>query len=169
MQMAEPADHALGRSQGGFGTKVSLVCSGQGILLAATVRPGQRQESQAFVEVLYRARRPRGSRRGRWPNKLAADKGYSYRPIRRWLRHHQIQPVIPTRRNQPRERDFDASSYRQRNIIERVVGWFKECRAIGTRYDKLAVNYLALWILANIHYLVRKFSYILQSELSETA
>jgi hypothetical protein len=117
--MTEPADHALGRSQGGFGTKVSLVGSGKGILLAVTVRPGQRQESQAFVEVMDRARRPRGVRRSRWPRKLAADKGYSYRPIRRWLRSHPIQPVIPTRSNQAKERDFDALSYRQRNIIER--------------------------------------------------
>src|SRR5437660_662855 len=49
-QMVEPQDHALGRSQGGFGTKVSLVCCGIGILLAVTVAPGQQHESQAFAE-----------------------------------------------------------------------------------------------------------------------
>ena len=35
-------------------------------------------------------------------------------------------------------------------LIERVVGWYKEYRALGTRYDKLAVNYVALWLLAII-------------------
>jgi hypothetical protein len=120
--MTEPQDHALGRSQGGFGTKVSLVCCSIGILLAVTVTPGQRHESQAFAEVMGRARRPRRAGRQRWPAKAAADKGYSYPGIRDWLRRHHIEPVIPTRKNQAREEGFDKACYRQRNIIERVVG-----------------------------------------------
>jgi hypothetical protein len=35
------------------------------------------------------------------------DKGYSYTPVRRWLRRHHIKPVIPTRKDQPRQEDFD--------------------------------------------------------------
>ena len=155
--MAEPPDHALGRSQGGFGTKVSLVCCGIGILLAVAVTPGQRHESQAFAEVLGRARRPRRARRRRWPSKVAGDKGYSFAWVRAWLRRHHIQPVIPTRKDQPRQDDFDKGTYRRRNIIERVVGWFKWCRALATRYDKLAVNYVALWVVANIQYLLRNY------------
>ena len=38
--------------------------------------------------------------------------------------------------------------YKRRNIIERVVGWYKECRRLGTRYEKLAVNYIAMWLVA---------------------
>ena len=45
MQVEEPQDHALGRSQGGFGTKTHLVCDGHGIVLALWVTPGQRHES----------------------------------------------------------------------------------------------------------------------------
>jgi transposase len=166
-QMVEPADHALGRSQGGFGTKVHLVCCSIGILLALTVTPGQRHESKAFAEVMSRARRPRRAGR-RWPAKAAADKGYSYPGIRGWLRRRHIGDVIPTRKDQPRDEGFDKASYRKRNIIERVVGWFKECRALGTRYDKLAVNYAALWIVANIHYLLKKYPNALGTRLSET-
>jgi len=166
--MTEPQDHALGRSQGGFGTKVSLVCCSIGILLAVTVTPGQRHESHAFAEVMGRARRPPRAGRQRWPAKAAADKGYSYPGIRDWLRRHHIEPVIPTRKNQAREEGFDKACYRQRNIIERVVGWFKECRALGTRYDKLAVNYVALWTVANIHYLLRKYTKTLERGFSET-
>jgi len=76
--------------------------------------------------------------------------------------------VIPTRNDQPREEEFDKASYRKRNISERVVGWFKECRALGTRYDKWAVNYIALWIVANIHYLLQKYTKALERRLSET-
>jgi transposase len=58
--------------------------------------------------------------------------------------------VIPTRKNQPREESFDKATYRERNRVERVVGWYKECRALGTRYEKLAVDYVALWMVAMI-------------------
>lgn len=74
----EPADHALGRSRGGFGTKVHLVCDGRGTPLAAVITPGQRQECTQFEAVLdavsLRGRRGRPQCR---PVKLAGDKGYS--------------------------------------------------------------------------------------------
>lgn len=132
------------------------MCDGRGTVLAVLLTGGQRHESSAFEPVMTRARRPpRGGRR-RWPRKLAGDKGYTYPRVRDWLRRHHIGAVIPTRSNQTPDPHFDRPSYRQRNIIERVIGWFKECRALGTRYDKLAVNYLALWVVANIHRLLRK-------------
>lgn len=36
------------------------------------------------------------------------------------------------------------TSYRKRNLIERKIGWFKECRALGTRHQKLAVDHVTL-------------------------
>jgi hypothetical protein len=39
---------------------------------------------------------------------------------------------------------------------------------LGTRYDKLAVNYIALWVIANIHRLLRKRLRFLKIEFSET-
>jgi transposase len=91
-----------------------------------------------------------------WPGRLAGDKGYSYPRIRRWCRRRRIEAVIPTRKNQPRDEDFDKATYRQRNIIERVVGWYKEYRALGTRHEKLAVNYVALWLVAIIDRSLKK-------------
>ena len=105
----------------------------------------------ALGAVLTARRRPR-----RWPAHLAGDKGYSFPGVRGWRRRHHIRPVIPTRSNQPPEPDFDRARYRRRNIIERVVGWYKERRALGTRYDKLAVNYLALWYVALIENLLKR-------------
>ena len=43
---------------------------------------------------------------------------------------------------------FDKPKYRQRNIIERMFGWLKENRRIGTRYDKLAKSFAAMVSLA---------------------
>ena len=72
----DPEDHALGRSRGGFGTKVHLVCDGNGIPLAAALTPGRRQECTQFEAVMDAVRLP--GRRGRprfRPLKLAGDKG----------------------------------------------------------------------------------------------
>jgi transposase len=157
-QIQEPSDHALGRSQGGFGTKLHLVCDSHGIVLGVWVTPGQRHESQAFSIVLLRAKRPRLAGRPRWPRRVGADKGYSYPGIRGWLKRRHIGPVIPTRANQPRQATFDRAAYRRRSRIEQVVGWYKECRALATRYDKLAVNYVALWMIAIIAKLLRHYT-----------
>jgi transposase len=158
----------LGRSRGGFSTKAHLVCDSHGILLAVWVTAGQRHESRAFPAAMSRARRPRRAGRPTWPRRVAGDKGYSYRSVRRWLRRHHIEPVIPTRKDQPRDEGFQKATYRRRNIVERAVGWFKWCRTLATRYDKLAVNYTALWIIAEIQYLLRRRPKVLQIRLSET-
>lgn len=85
---------------------------------------------------------------------LAADKGYSVQRIRDWLRARGITPVIPHKDNEKARHDgrtrFDAASYRQRAAVEQCVGWMKECRRIGTRFDKLAVNFHGMLQLAII-------------------
>jgi transposase len=138
------------------------VTDGTGLPLAAVVTPGQRQESTQFERVLNRVRIP--ARRGRprcRPVRLAGDKGYSYPRIRRWLARHGITAVIPRRTDQHpadgRQR-FDRASYRRRAVVEQCVGWLKECRAVGTRYDKLAVSYTATVHLAMIQRYLRKLA-----------
>jgi transposase len=146
--MQEPQGHALGRSRGGFGTKVDLVCDSHGSIVAIHLTAGQAHESKAFEPTMARRLVHRRHGLSRWPRRLAADKGYSYPRIRRWCRRRRIRAVIPTRADQPRDENFDKAGDRQRHIIEQVVGWYKEYRALGTRHEKLAVNYVALWLVA---------------------
>jgi transposase len=87
-------------------------------------------------------------------HKLAGDQGYSYPPIRRCTKRHGREPVIPTRTDQPREAPFDKTSYQKRNRIERTVGPYQECRTLGTRSEKLAVDSVALWMVALIEKLL---------------
>ncbi|MEK7329731.1 MAG: IS5 family transposase, partial [Candidatus Eisenbacteria bacterium] len=154
----EPADHALGRSRGGFGSKLHLVADGHGHPLAVHVTAGQVHESTQFETVVKAVRIPQPLGRPRTrPRRLAGDKGYSYPRIRRWLRDHAIQGVIPQRSDQ-RERHplpFDKDTYRRRHIIENCIGWLKECRRIATRFEKLAVNFLAMLKLACIQRYLR--------------
>jgi transposase len=96
------------------------------------------------VRIPQRCGRPRCR-----PARLAGDKAYSVRRVRQWLRCHKIEAVIPQRKDQiarhsGRPLKFDKAAYRQRNIIERCIGWLKECRRIATRFEKLAVNFLAM-------------------------
>lgn len=166
-QVSEPPDHALGRSQGGVGTTVPLVWEGHGTVVAVWGTPGHRHESQGFSLVLLRAKRQRWLGHSRWLHQVAGDKGYSSPTMRRWLQQPHLGVVIPSRKTQPWEVTFARATYRRRNLLERVVGWDKECRALGTRCEKLAVNYVALWIVALIAKLVRKYVQQLQPGLSE--
>jgi transposase len=89
------------------------------------------------------------------PRQLAGDNGYSYRGVRCYLRRRGVRAVIPTRGDQKRNPRFNKATYRRRNIVERVVGWLKENRRLATRYEKLAVNFLAMVKLAMIRRCLR--------------
>lgn len=127
-----------------------MVCDRNAIPLAAHLTPGQDHESKHVEETLNAVRL-----RKRRPLRLAGDKGYSYRRVREWLRRHRIGAVIPHRDDERRKMkgpppSFDKSAYRQRNVIERCVGWLKECRRLATRFEKKAVNFLGMVKLAMI-------------------
>ena len=160
----EPSDHALGRSRGGYGTKIHLVTDGQGVPLVAVVTAGQAHESKSFETTLEAIRIPQQGpgRPRRRPRAVAADKAYSVRRIRRWLHRHKIEPVIPQRSNQigrrGGHRKFDRAKYRRRNVVERCVSWLKDCRRVATRYEKLALNYLGMVDLAIVQRLLRLVS-----------
>ena len=131
-----------------------------GVPLAVDLTPGQTHESTRFEAVLDLVRLPLktgGYRRG--PGCVSADRGYSYPRIRRWLKQRRITAVIPRRSNErpapPGEGPFDVVTYRRRNAVERCVGWLKECRRIGTRSEKLALNYRAMLHLAFIERYLR--------------
>jgi hypothetical protein len=58
-----------------------------------------------------------------------------------------------------RRSGFDRVAYRQRNVIERAVGWLKERRRIATRYEKLAIQYLAMLYVGLVEkYLITLFA-----------
>lgn len=107
VRLREPSDHALGRSRGGFGTKILLICDGRGTVVGIHITAGQAHESKAFEPTMARRLFHRRRGRRRWPRRLAGDKGDSYPRIRRWCRRRKIEPVIPTRKDQRREEGFD--------------------------------------------------------------
>lgn len=121
------------------------------------VTAGQVHESTQFEEVITAVRVPAGVVR---PRQVAGDKGYSAGRIREWLKQRAIEPVIPHRDDERRSNPegtskFDKETYRRRCVIECCIGWLKWCRAVATRYDKLALNYLATVHVAMIRRYLR--------------
>lgn len=131
--------------------------------MALHLTAGQRHESQAFEALMGAVRLPR--RRGRprtRPRQVLGDKAYSSPRIRAYCRRRGIRAVIPRRKDERRRKrpgrppGFDQDAYRRRSAVEQAVGWLKECRSVGTRFDKLAVNFLAMAKLACIRLTLRR-------------
>jgi len=137
------------------------VVDGNGLPLATTVSPGQSHESKWLEPTLLAVRIPqsRAGRPRRWPDAVAADRAYSFHRVRSWLHRRSVEPVIPQRSNQVGRkggcRRFDKEKYRGRNVVERCVAWLKICRRVLTRFEKLAVNYLAMLQLSCIQRYLR--------------
>ncbi len=113
---------------------------------------GQRHEQSAFEALVDQGavkRVGRGRPRLR-PKRMVGDKGYSSEKARRMLRRRHMTPVIPTKSNERRQPRFDRELYRERNQVERLINRLKQCRRIATRYEKLAVTFLAMVTIAAI-------------------
>jgi transposase len=131
---------ALGRSRGGFSTKLHLRCDANGLPLAIVLTPGQRHEMRAFdmlVEGMARGTRC-----------LIGDMGYDADRARQDLLLRGVLPVIPSNPARKEPLPLDRALYRMRNRVERLNNKLKQFRAVATRYDKTAASYLAFVQLA---------------------
>ena len=89
------------------------------------------------------------------PNALIGDKAYDADPLLDTLARREIIPVIPPKANRKVQRACDYALYCERNLVERFFNKLKHFRAIATRYDKLARNFLAGVQLASVTILLK--------------
>jgi transposase len=133
-------DQALGRSRGGFGTKVHVAVDALGNpvrLIATAGQVADVTQAEALMD-------------GLGVEHVIADKGYDSGKLVEAIEAAGAEAVIPPRSNRKQPRDYDEHLYKERNLIERFINRAKQCRRVATRYDKTARNYLAFWYLASI-------------------
>ena len=145
--LAEPPDHAVGRSRGGLSTKIHQLVDGNGMPLVVLLSAGQAGDSPMFGPLMAHLRIGRDAGRSRTrPDAVRGDKAYSSRAIRGHLRSRGVVAIIPEPADQQGHRKrrgsrggrppaFDADAYKGRNVIERRFCHLKQWRGIATRYD----------------------------------
>jgi transposase len=133
---------ALGRSRGGFTSKIHARTNGEGLPLGFVLTPGEAHDATAY-DALMQTDDDR-------PKALLADRGYDSDAIREDAWFHGTDPVIPTKINRKVQRPVDPLLYALRNRIERFFNKLKNARRVATRYDKTADSFLAFIHLASI-------------------
>ncbi len=124
----------MGRSRGGLTTKIHALVDAEGLPVALKVTEGQAHDGRSASDMLENLGHGQI---------LLADRAYDADALRQSLKQRgawgNIKPM-PNRRNIPA---FSAFLYRQRNLVERFFNKIKHFRAVATRFDKRADNFLA--------------------------
>jgi transposase len=135
----------LGRSRGGFGTKIHAGVTGLGLPARLTLTPGQAADVTQAATLIE----------GIPFEVVIADKGYDSQAVVRAVEAKGGEAVVPSRSNAKTPREIDWVKYKDRNVVERFWAKAKQFRRVATRYEKTARNFLAFVHVASIMILLR--------------
>lgn len=146
LKKSEINDQAIGRSKGGLSTKINATCDALGNPTGFHLTTGQAHDlegSDALMDEI-----PDGSY-------VLADKAYDAdERVRKKLKEKKCTAVIPPRSNRNNPAQYDQEIYKDRHLIENFFAKIKQYRAIATRYDKTALNFLgAIYLAASVIWL----------------
>ena len=147
----------LGRSKGGFTTKIHLRINALGLPIAFALTGGEVSEYKGYLPVM--------DADGPAPKVLLADKpvlsevegGYDADFIRENMEKRGGTAMIPTKRNRLVQLPVDAAIYALRNRVERCFNKLKNARRLAPRYDKTADSYLGFIHIVSIRLWMRQF------------
>lgn len=139
------ADEDLGRSRGGFGTKIHAGFDALGNPVGFHLSPGQDSDITHAETVVG----------DRTPGAVLGDKGYDSDAFVESLQKRGIEVVIPSKKNRVVPRVYDKVIYKERNKAERGFNRLKQFRRVATRYEKRSRNYLGMVLLAAITILLQ--------------
>ena len=137
------SEQELGRSRGGFTTKIHAACDALGNPLRFFITAGQRSDYLKAIELIEDFKM----------KALLADKGYDANYIVGAI--GEAEAVIPPRSMRKSQRTYDKELYKERNLVERKFNKLKHFTRVATRYDKLAIAFLSFIHFAAIHILLR--------------
>jgi transposase len=135
----------LGRSRGGFGTKIHAAVNGLGLPVKLVLTPGQDADVTQAETILHEV-----------PFKVViGDKGFDSQKLVAFIEARGGKAVIPSRKNATAPREYDRERYKDRNLVERFWNKTKHYRRVATRYEKTARNFLAFVHVASIMVLLQ--------------
>lgn len=131
---------ALGRSKGGFTTKVHAVVDALGQALKFSLTPGHRHDiTQASYLI-----------EGFENSNIIADKGYDSKAFIEQIERQHCTPVIPSRSNRRDPRQYDKHLYKERHLVECFFNKIKHFRRVFSRFDKKASSFMGFLAYASI-------------------
>jgi transposase len=129
----------MGRSRGGLTTKIHALVDKNGLPVALKLSEGQAHDGRSAADMLGDL----------GPGQvLIADRAYDSDLLRQTMAAQGVFANIKPLARRLDKPAFSPFLYRYRNRVERFFNKLKHFRAIATRYDKHAANYLALVKLA---------------------
>lgn len=139
-------NQAIGRSKGGLSTKIHTTVDALGNPIGFHLTAGQACDLDRADILLPQLK----------ANTVLADKGYDAdQRVLLPLEQAGKIAVIPPKANRKQQREYDKDLYKARHLIENFFANLKQFRAIATRYDKTARNFLAaIYFLAAYLWLV---------------
>ncbi len=135
----------MGRSRGGFGTKLHIAVDGLGNPVEFLLTGGQEadiNQGEALID-------------GHEAKAVIADKGYDGNVFVAAIEASGAEAVIPPKKNRVIKREYDKHLYKERNLAERFINRVKQYRRIATRYEKTARNFMGFVHMAAIMVLLR--------------
>ena len=132
------AQQALGRSRGGFSTKIHVSVDALGNPLCFTLTGGQQHDSTQSASLTI----------GFECEYVIADRSYDADDFIQLIIDIGALPVIPPRKNRTKQREYDEHLYKERHLVECFIGRFKHYRRLFSRFEKLACRFLAFLSLA---------------------
>ena len=142
-------DEALGKSRGGWGTKIHAAVSGLMLPVTAHLSAGQ-EADVSHAKTLLGAVPAEAEVKA-----VIADKGYDSKAVVEAVKAMGAQAVIPTLSTRKEQREVDKDLYKERNLAERFWRRVKEFRRVATRYEKTGRNFLAFVHVASIMVLLQ--------------
>ena len=131
----------MGRSRGGLTTKIHALVDANGLPIAIKLSEGQAHDGRSAADMLH------GLAAGQV---LLADRAYDSNALRAAMQAQGAWANIKPMAHRIDPPAFSAFLYRYRNLVERFFNRLRRYRAIATRYEKRASNYLAAIKLAAI-------------------
>lgn len=147
----DQAEEALGRSKGGFTTKIHAATDALGNPVKLTLTGGNRHDVTQAEELLDGWSEEQVGQIER----VIADKGYDSDAVIETIKAMQAEAVIPPKANRLEQREYDQDFYKERHLVECFFNKLKQFRRVFSRFEQTARNFLAFAHFASTMILLR--------------